>query len=138
MRISVPILAGAVLLSGCAADTSQIRASHVSALQYDGHTCEQLKAEAARITRKVIETGARVDKTAADDDAQTAVGLVIFWPALFFLEGEDTADTHEYAELKGHMNAIEEASIRKACGIEFKALPSEGQMHKVNETSTQE
>ena len=35
------------------------------------------------------------------------------------------------------LNAIEEASIRKECGIEFKALP-EGRMHKAEEKSTQE
>lgn len=136
MKPSLPILVGTLLLAGCAADTSQIRAAYVSAFQYDDYSCERLKGEAARITRKITETGARVDKTAADDDAQTAVG-VIFWPALFFLEGEETADTQEYAELKGHMNAIEEASIRKECGIEFRPLP-EGQMHKAGETSAQE
>ena len=137
MKATMPIVASTLLLAGCAADTSQIRAAHVSALQYDGYTCEQLKGEAARITRKISETGARVDKTAADDDAQTAIGLVIFWPALFFLEGEETSDTQEYAALKGHMNAIEETSIRKECGIEFKALP-EGRMHKADDESTQE
>ena len=134
MRMTIPLFAGAAYLAGCAADTSQIRAIHVSALQYDDHTCEQLRGEAARITRKAVEVGRRVDKEAADDDAQTGVGLVLFWPALFFLEGEETANTSEYAELKGHRNAIEEASIRKECGIEFKPL-LEGQMHKMGEES---
>ena len=124
------LFVSAAVLAGCAADTSQIRATHVSAFQYDGHTCEQLRGEAARITRKATEVGRRVDKEAADDDAQAGIA-VIFWPSLFFLEGEETANTREYADLKGHMNAIEEASIRKECGIEFKPLP-EGQMHNVD------
>lgn len=119
----------ALALAGCAADTSQIRPAYVSTYEYDQYSCERLRGEAARTTRKLHETGARVDKTAADDDAQTAVGLVLFWPTLFFLEGEETVDTAAYAELKGHMNAIEDASIHKNCGIEFKPLP-EGRMHE--------
>ena len=137
MRMTLPLIASVAILAGCAADTSQIRAAHVSALQYDDHTCGQLRGEAARITRKAIETGRRVDQEAADDDAQTAIGLILFWPALFFLEGEETANTGEYAELKGHMNAIEDASVRKECGIEFKPLP-EGKMHKAGEKSEED
>ena len=49
--------------------------------------------------------------------------------AWMMLEGNDPADTRQYAELKGHMNAIQEASIRKGCDIEFKPL-QEGEMHR--------
>ena len=128
MKIFATLLVVAVL-AGCAADTSQVRPTYISSAEYDDYTCERLRGEATRITRQVHEVGARVDKTAATDDAQTAVGMILFWPALFFLEGEDTADTHRYAELKGRMNAIEETSIRKNCGIRFEPLP-EGKMHE--------
>ena len=45
------------------------------------------------------------------------------------VEGNDPDDTRQYAELKGHMNAIQEASIRKGCDIEFKPL-EEGEIHR--------
>lgn len=112
-----------LLITGCAQDTSQIRAAYVSPLEYQDHDCDMLRAEATRITRQARELGARVNETAETDDAQMAVGLILFWPTLFFLEGEDTADTHQYAELKGRISAIEEASIRKKCGIEFRTIP---------------
>ena len=98
-------------LAGCAADTSQIKAEYASPVKYENYSCKQLEGEAARLTRKVTEVGARVDQTAADDDAQTGVGLILFWPALFFLEGEDTADTREFARLRGEMDAVEEVTI---------------------------
>ena len=41
------------------------------------------------------------------------VGLFLFWPALFFLAGEDKED--ELAQLKGEMEALEEAAIDKKC-----------------------
>ena len=111
------------LLAGCAQDTRQVRAAYVSPLEYKDHDCDMLQAEAVRITRQAWELGARVNETAETDDTQMAVGMILFWPALFFLEGEETADTHQYAELKGRISAIEEASIRKKCGIEFRSIP---------------
>jgi hypothetical protein len=48
----------------------------------------------------------------------TGVGIVLFWPALFFIKGEG-ASAGEVARLKGEMDAIEQASIRKNCNIQF-------------------
>ena len=121
MRTLATLLTVAVL-SGCAADTNQIRASYVSSYEYESYTCERLRGEAERVTRLAQEVGARVDDAAETDDVQMAAGMILFWPALFFLEGEETADTQEYAELKGRMTAIEEASLRKDCKILFRSL----------------
>ena len=46
------------------------------------------------------------------------VGLVLFWPSLFFIKG-DGATAAELGRLKGEMDAIEQASIQKNCGIQF-------------------
>jgi hypothetical protein len=42
----------------------------------------------------------------------------VFWPALFLIGG-DKQGAAELARLKGEMDAIEQASIRKRCGIQF-------------------
>jgi hypothetical protein len=47
------------------------------------------------------------------------VGVVLFWPSLFFIDGDDQK-TAELANLRGQMEAIEQASIQKNCGIQFK------------------
>jgi hypothetical protein len=62
------------------------------------------------------------DKKANNDKVAIGVGLILFWPALFFLHGnaETTADV---ARLKGQMDALEQASIRKKCGIVFQNAP---------------
>ena len=118
----------AAYLAGCATDTTQIQANYVSPYEYDHYTCKRLRGEAARITHRARETGARIDETAADDAARAIVGSFLPW-AWIMLEGNDPDDTRQYAELKGHMNAIQEASIRKGCDIEFKPL-EEGEMHR--------
>lgn len=46
------------------------------------------------------------------------VGLIIVWPALLFIKGNDE-NTAEFSRLKGQMDAIEQAAIRKRCSIQF-------------------
>ncbi len=58
------------------------------------------------------------DQKRKDDQVVTAVGAVVFWPALFFIDG-DNAKTAELARLKGEMEAVEQASIQKNCGIQY-------------------
>lgn len=50
----------------------------------------------------------------------TTVGVVLLWPALFFMKG-DSADAAEVARLKGEMQAIGQVNRVKNCGIVFAA-----------------
>ena len=49
----------------------------------------------------------------------TAVTIVVFWPAAFFVGG-DRANAAEVGRLKGEMDALEQVSIKKNCGIQFR------------------
>jgi hypothetical protein len=51
--------------------------------------------------------------------ALTAATIIIFWPAAFFIQG-DRQTAAEVARLKGEMEALESASIKKNCGIQFR------------------
>jgi hypothetical protein len=44
--------------------------------------------------------------------------IPLFWPAAF-LVGGDKQTAAELAQMKGQMNAIEQASIAKKCNIQF-------------------
>lgn len=48
----------------------------------------------------------------------TGVALVLFWPAMFAVGG-DGQTAAELARLKGEMDAIEQTSIARNCGIKF-------------------
>lgn len=85
--------------------------------------CKQIAAELDRVERKINELYHRLGKTASNDSAQMAVGLILFWPTLFFLEGGDGPEAAEYARLKGEMEALEKVSIKKNCGIKFPEPP---------------
>ena len=69
-----------------------------------------------------IAAGAQ-DKQRTNDAIATTVGVVVFWPALFFIGG-DKQTAAELARLKDEMDAIEQTSIRKNCGIQFQRAPA--------------
>lgn len=44
------------------------------------------------------------------------IGLVLFWPALFFLEGGDGPQALRYQQLKGEAVVLERVGTEKKCG----------------------
>lgn len=103
------------LLMGCATAPDKVKATYVSPMEYSDYSCKQIRAEMSRVGRKVHEiTGQQQDE--ADGDAVAlGVGLVLFWPALFFMMGDDQEE--ELASLKGQYDALEQAAIQKDCDV---------------------
>jgi hypothetical protein len=71
-----------------------------------------------RVSRKVADLRGTLAKDASNDAAQMGIGLVLFWPALFFLEGGDGVNAAQYSQLKGEFEALEQVAVQKNCGIE--------------------
>jgi hypothetical protein len=112
--------------------------SYVSPLQYQGYNCKQIAAEAANVERRVGELHASLDKKASNDSAQMGVGLILFWPTLFFLEGGDGPEAVEYKRLRGEYDALQKVSVQKQCGYQFnirEALPKPAPKPKDDEVS---
>lgn len=109
------IVSGVALVSACATHPDKIAASSVSPLAYQDYNCKQISQEIPRVEREAAQLYGQLDKTASDDSAQMAVGMVLFWPALFFLEGGDGPQAAEYARLKGEREALEKTAIEKGC-----------------------
>lgn len=107
----------ALLLAGCASSPNKIAASYVSPLEYQDYSCKQISQEMRNVSRRASELYGRLDKTASNDSAQMAVGLILFWPTLFFLEGGDGPEAAEYARLKGEREALEDAAVQKNCNM---------------------
>jgi hypothetical protein len=103
------------LLSGCASKSSNIPATYVSPNEYGSYTCNSLEMELTDISRRVASITGQVDDEASGDSWQMGVGLVLFWPALFFLEGGDGNLQAEYALLKGKYEAVNTQYARKNC-----------------------
>lgn len=104
----------AVSLSACTTAPKHIVPTSVSPLQYAQFDCAQLAAESARVRVRAAEVGGLLDQAASSDQAIAAVGMVLFWPALFFLGGNKQQEA-EFARLKGEYAAIQQAAITMKC-----------------------
>lgn len=113
------VLISAVFLSACATKSNDIPASYVSPMQYQSYNCAQISEEARRVSARASQVMGVQDANAGRDAAMTGVGIVLFWPALFFLKGDSETKT-EVSRLKGEMEALEQASIQKKCGMQFR------------------
>jgi hypothetical protein len=109
-------------LSACASHTHEIAPAYISPVEYEDYSCKQIKAEIARVSRRAQQVAADVNKNADGDSTAMGVGLILFWPALFFIDG-DSPQAQEYAELKGRFNALEDAAIQKECGLKIQKDP---------------
>lgn len=118
MKILHSTIALTVLLAGCATSPKDIDATYVSPVLYQNLTCEQLTAEATRVSSAAAAATGQQKNQQGRDAAMMGVGLVLFWPALFFIGG-DKGNAAQIGQLKGEMQAIEQANMTKNCGISF-------------------
>jgi hypothetical protein len=118
MRIAVISTIALLLLEGCASSSDKITASYVSPMQYDSYNCRQLAEEAQRVSARASAAAGAQDSQATRDTVATTAAIIIFWPAAFFVQG-DKQNAAELARLRGELDAIEQSSIRKQCGIQF-------------------
>ena len=115
-KILVLLLAASV--AGCASKSENISPTYISPVTYQNYSCQQLSQEAQTVSTRAAIASGQQDKARSGDAVKTAVGVVLFWPTLFFLDGNGPKAA-ELARLKGEMEAIEQASIQKNCQITF-------------------
>ena len=116
--LSFPILC--ILLAGCATYADKISPAYVSPVIYESLSCRQIAEEATLVSARANQAAGIQDSQANRDNWVTAATIVVFWPAAFFVGG-DRQNAAELAQLKGAMDALEQVSIRKNCGIQFRA-----------------
>ena len=117
-KLAVATLSLGVFLTGCATQPDKLTASYVSPLKYNQYDCDQVIMEMDHVSRKTASLYQSLDKKADDDAAQMGIGLVLFWPTLFLLEGGDGPEAVEYASLKGDYEALRTTSVQKKCGAD--------------------
>lgn len=104
--------------AGCASSSSDIAAQYVSPLEYSNYSCEQIGAEAQRVSARASELAGVQDSKATSDSVAMGVGLVLFWPSLLFIKG-DGQSAAELGHLKGEFETLQKVSIAKNCNLQF-------------------
>lgn len=114
--IIAPALCAALTISACASSPESISAQYVSPMTYQSYNCDQLRQELQRVGSRVTEVTGQQRQKANTDAVAMGVGLVIFWPALFFMAmGQDKRD--ELGRLKGEYDALQINATEKQCGF---------------------
>ena len=122
MRIqTIAVSMATLFLVACASDPDKIDTAYVSPLKYKDYDCDQIAMEMDYVGNRTTQLYQRLKKEADADKWQMGVGLVLFWPTLFLLEGGDGPEAAEYAQLKGQYKALQEVSVRKKCNIAAKS-----------------
>ena len=113
------ILLTTVFIVSCATNPNKITSAYVSPMQFSNYDCDQIALEQANVERRVAQLYNTLAAEAKGDRWQMGVGMVLFWPTLFALEGGDSPAAGEYALMKGQYQALQTASVQKKCGIAF-------------------
>lgn len=122
MRGSILIPLLCVVLASCASSSDDIAPNYISPLQYQYLSCQQIAAEAQRVSHRASVLAGAQDSKATNDAVATGVGIVLFWPALFFIKG-DSQTAAELGRLRGEFDALDQAAIQKNCGLQFRQQP---------------
>jgi hypothetical protein len=109
-------------LGGCASSSKDVATAYVSPVTYQGYTCQQLALEAQSISARAAILSGGQDSQPAHDAWATGAAVVIIWPAAFSASGDKRAAS-DFAEMKGQMVAVEQASASKSCNIQFRGKP---------------
>jgi hypothetical protein len=115
MKTTLLMLLAATTISSCAKSPENILSAYISPLQYSAYSCEQLRMEIRSTSRELNQVIDAQDETASEDAIAMGIGVIVFLPALLFINGTDLED--EVARLKGEYNAIEDVAIQKECDV---------------------
>lgn len=116
-----PVVALTVaLLSACAQNPKHVHPTYVAYDRYANLGCSELRIEAESVSRHAALLADRQTSEEAQDAAALGVGLILFFPAVYLIEG-NTGNAAKLAYLKGQADAIEQASGYKNCGIHFRS-----------------
>src|SRR4051794_10173807 len=114
------VMLACLLVVGCASRSSDIKPSYVSPHAYRDWSCNELGAEAQRVSARASAVAGVQDKRRSYDAAMVGGGVGGFWPAFLFRKGEGQ-EAIELAHLKGEMDTIRKEEGAKNCTISFRS-----------------
>jgi hypothetical protein len=114
-KFMLGLAAAGLIVSGCATAPEKVAPAYVSPVQFANYDCDQIRVELERVSHRVTEVSGQQRKKRNQDTAAVAVGVVIFWPALFFLMSDD--NKAELSRLKGEYEALNRTAVEKKCPV---------------------
>lgn len=114
-KLTIAASCAALMIAGCATNSANVTAQYVSPANFSSLNCEQVREELLRVSARVRQVSGQQDRKATNDAVATGIGIIVFWPALFFLMSDDHAA--ELGRLKGEYEALEHTARTKQCAV---------------------
>lgn len=111
---SLALSAVALLLSACASTSADVTPAEIEAAQFERFGCEQLEHERYRVHAQMVHLAGEIDRRSVGDRIAMGVGVVLFWPALFLIDGEGPRHD-ELARLKGEEQQLRDTMASRDC-----------------------
>tara|TARA_R110001592_G_scaffold243182_2_gene504110 strand:+ start:252 stop:659 length:408 start_codon:yes stop_codon:yes gene_type:complete len=110
------LLAASVLAGGCASTAGDVTARPVPMTAYEAFECQELASEYERVHTEAEQLAAVIDRGAMAERIKMGVGVVLFWPALLLIDGEN--ENHaQLASLKGERLALLNSMKARNCPL---------------------
>lgn len=110
-----------LIITGCASNPDNIDATFVSPLRYASYDCNQIAQEMGYLEQRTNTLYQNLRSKRTNDNWAMGLGMVLFWPALFALDGGDGPEATEYAQVKGEYEALRQNSVEKSCNINMRS-----------------
>ena len=114
--IKIALTCTAVSLAACsdAQKSSEVVPAPISPSNYSSYSCKQLQSEVRTLQDAIPRLQAAVDKGYKNDKTIEAVTWILFWPAVFAMDGNDSEVT-ALSVAQGNLNAVRSQMRQKNC-----------------------
>ncbi len=119
MKAILTSLTAAVLITGCVSTHPDSIMPKQEVNKYKKYSCADLETKANEITSQTIKLKKQLKNKADINGVMLTVGLLVAWPALLAIQGDDKDTTELYSKIKGELLNIEEADMLNNCNIQF-------------------
>ena len=117
--IIIVISACFVFSCSTAKKAHQVDAVYIPSSQYENKSCDEILLLAEEIKQKTPSLERIVNETRRKDKVKEQVGLWLFFPTYFFMEGNAEEQT-DLALARGNLNALRNVGIQKRCDSRYR------------------
>jgi hypothetical protein len=127
LLIGVAAALATAAISACASSSSDTWTAYISPGPYQGYTCQQISAEAARVSSRGAEVAGVQDKRQIINTVSSMAIGAVFWPAVIpfalatSFDEDEAQEAAELARLKREYEALEKIAIEKNCNVQFRS-----------------
>ena len=111
-----------IILASCGSSLAEPKSTYVPPFPYLGFDCPQLAQEARALSSRSAKVAGLQQSDPIVHGTENN-STTIRWPKAFSLVG-DSSIADKLALMRGQMIAIEEASVRRQCSIQFQRAPA--------------